>query len=252
MLKIKKYMLIKWGLGFLITLTILLIFDKWKLYKEEKPPTPEISVEGREAPLVLYDYVWNGTEITNKLTQSSLLNATESLEPLSINPYSELEVSFSEKPDKLSISRWEPGIEKGTNEQEKSSYYISNRIGTGFYIVRAEWDEGKATYITKLKTEKIVSYQELLSPKESGYTVRGFDSQSASISEIYPDYLNANIGGGFISGELEYLKRAYPELNLNKLPTYFVFEQEKVIYSTHSQQQLKSYLDKLKPKIDNR
>lgn len=240
-------MLIKWGLGFLITLTILLIFDKWKLYKEEKPPTPEINVEGREAPLVLYDYVWNGTEKTNKLTQSSLLNATKSVEPLSINPYSELEVSFSEKPDKLSISRWAPGIEKGTNEQEKSSYYISNRIGTGFYIVRAEWDEGKATYITKLNTEKIVSYQEFLSPKEGGYTVIGFDVRSASGLELSRYFLTAKIRGGVIPGELEYLKRAYPELNLKKLPTYYVLEQENVIFSTHSQQQLKSYLDELTP-----
>lgn len=75
--------------------------------------------------------------------------------------------------------------------------------------------------------------------------------QGASILEIYPDSLNANIGGGIIPGELEYLKKAYPELNLNKLPTYFVFEQEKGIYSTHSQQQLKSYLDILTLKIDN-
>lgn len=104
MFKIKKNKLIKWGIGFFVTLTILLISDNWKLYKEEKPPTPKISVEGREAPLVLYDYVWNGTEKTIKLTQSSLLNATKSVEPLSIHPYSELEVSFSEKPNKLSIS----------------------------------------------------------------------------------------------------------------------------------------------------
>lgn len=133
-LKIKTNKLIKWGVGFLITLAILLVFDKWKLYKEEKPPTPQISVEGMEAPVVLYDYVWNGTEITNKLTQSSLLNSTESVEPLTINPYSELEVSFSEKPNKLSISRWETGIEKDTNEQEESTYFISNRIGTAFLL----------------------------------------------------------------------------------------------------------------------
>lgn len=246
MFKIKKNKLIKWGIEFLVTLTILLFFDKWKLYKEEKPPPPKISVGGSEAPFVLYDYVWNGTEITNELTQSSLLNSTESVEPLSINPYSELQVSFTEKPNKLSISRWEPGIEKETNEQEKSSYYISNRIGTGFYIVRAEWDEGKATYISKLNTKKIVSYQQILSPKKGGYTVIGLDAKSASGLDISRDFLDANISAGIISGELDYLKRAYPELNLKKLPTYYVLKQERVIYSTHSLQQLKSYFGELK------
>lgn len=245
MFKIKRHKLLKWGLGFIITLTILLIFDKWKLYKEEKPPSPEIRVEGREAPIVLYEFEWNGTEQNKKLSKSDILNSTESIEPLSVNPYSELEVSFSEKPNKFSISRWEPGLEKDINKQEKFTYYISNRIGTAIFIVRAEWDKGKATYITKLNTEKIVSYQEFLSPREGGYTVLGFDTRNASGLEISRAFSDIDIARGIISGELNYLKRAYPELNLKKLPTYFVFEQENVIYSTHNFQQLSLYIDGL-------
>ncbi|MEN8702085.1 hypothetical protein [Bacillus infantis] len=46
---------LKWGIGAIALLAILLSFDKWKLYKEEKPPFPEIVSEGKEAQAVLFD-----------------------------------------------------------------------------------------------------------------------------------------------------------------------------------------------------
>ncbi|MCP1160877.1 MULTISPECIES: hypothetical protein [Bacillus] len=235
---------LKWGIGAIVLLAILLSFDKWKLYKEEKPPFPEIVSEGKEAQAVLFDYSWNGTDTSKALNKANLSDSLESMEALPVGPFSDLSVSFPEKPDLISISAWEPRLEEEIYKQVGSVFHFTNRPGTVTLVIKAEWNKGKATYLTRVKTEKIVSYQELLAPDKEVQTVIGFAVSNSSSLKFANKKPGDRFASGYISGELDYLQKAYPELELNELPSYFVFKQEKIVYRTTDMQELKSYISK--------
>lgn len=231
-------------MGAIVLLLLLLSFDKWKLYKEEKPPRPEIVADGKEASALLFDYSWNGTDTSKELNKANLSDSLESMEALPVGPYSDLAVSFPEKPDRMTISAWDPRLEEEIYKQDGSVYNFTNRPGTVTLVIKAEWNKGRATYLTRIKTEKIVSYQELLAPDKEVQTVIGFAASGSSSLAFANKQPGDRFASGYISGELDYLQKAYPELELNELPSYFVFKQEKIVYRTTDMQELKSYISK--------
>ncbi|MGD6856083.1 hypothetical protein ACQCVO_13490 [Bacillus infantis] len=235
---------LKWGIGAIVLLFLLLSFDKWKLYKEEKPPRPEIVADGKEASALLFDYSWNGTDTSKELDKANLSDSLESMEALPVGPYSDLAVSFPEKPDRMTISAWDPRLEEEIYKQDGSVYNFTNRPGTVTLVIKAEWNKGRATYLTRIKTEKIVSYQELLAPDKEVQTVIGFSASGSSSLAFANKKPGDRFSAGYVSGELDYLQKAYPELELNELPSYFVFKQEKIVYRTTDMQELKSYISK--------
>ncbi len=235
---------LKWGIGAIVLLAILLSFDKWKLYKEEKPPLPEIVADGKEASALLFDYSWNGTDRFKALNKANLSDSLESMEALPVGPFSDLAVSFPEKPDRMTISAWDPRLEEEIYKQDGAAYNFTNRPGTVTLVIKAEWNKGRATYLTRVETEKIVSYQELLAPDKEVQTVIGFAASNSSSLAFANKQTGDRFASGYISGELDYLQKAYPELELNELPSYFVFKQEKIVYRTTDMQELKSYISK--------
>jgi hypothetical protein len=233
---------LKWGIGAIALLAILLSFDKWKLYKEEKPPFPEIVSEGKEAQAVLFDYSWNGTDTSKVLNKANLSDSLESMEALPVGPFADLAVSFPEKPDLISISAWEPRLEEEIYKQDGPVFHFTNRPGTVTLVIKAEWNKGKATYLTRVKTEKTVSYQELLDPDKEVQTIIGFAASGSSSIKFSQKKSGDRFASGYISGELDYLKKVYHELELNELPAYFVFNQEKVVFRTNNMEELESYI----------
>jgi hypothetical protein len=235
-MKTKKYIT---AAGLVLCLAAgLLLMDRWKIYKEEMPPVPVIMAEGVEMPFLLNSYSWNGTDSGEDIKET-----TKKLKAVKADPFTKITVSFSEKPEKLSISRWNQGIEEETEAVEGGTFELSKEAATNTLLIRAEWENGQALYIARADTKKVYSYQDLLPRKGDEYSVMAYEPASQAKGSFYEDFM-WGISAVRMGGDLSYVQESYPELNIKSLPAYYVFKGTEIDYSTNSYQDFKAYVIK--------
>ena len=63
-----------WLIGFTMVTTVMYYFDKQKVYKEEKPPVPVISLGEQKTQVFLGSYTWNDGEVKKELADIKDVN----------------------------------------------------------------------------------------------------------------------------------------------------------------------------------
>ncbi len=56
-----------WLIGLTIVTVVMVYFDKQKVYKEEKPPVPVVSLGEQPTQVFLGSYTWNDGEVKKEL-----------------------------------------------------------------------------------------------------------------------------------------------------------------------------------------
>lgn len=135
---------------FIVFIVAIFFIDKWKSYKDEKPPIPLIMVDGVQIKAVLADYSWHGSKIKPK----KILPLIREVKEVEVDPLTELKVSFEEKPESVSISEWNSFENIPRTTEEDDEVTLSTIPSVFVYVVQAKWNEGTATYALKLSNQK--------------------------------------------------------------------------------------------------
>ncbi|ESU31702.1 hypothetical protein G3A_15095 [Bacillus sp. 17376] len=132
-----KRRLLFYGTTAILLLTLLIAMDRYKLYKEEKPPVPSITVNGQEIPYILGQYDWHATK-TEKIDP---IKAMAGMDPTKVKEKETLEVSFPPEmePESISITQFNtvPGMEKKSFEGNILSIPKNLYMDRTYYKIRA-------------------------------------------------------------------------------------------------------------------
>ncbi|MDZ5472916.1 hypothetical protein SM124_14375 [Bacillus sp. 31A1R] len=231
----KKYI---WAIAGAVLLVIMVLMDQQKLKREEKPPLPNVIVGSQTIPTLYESYTWeNGNKYQAKI------DTTQPKRTL-VEPFEDLVVTFPEEkhPTSYKIRVLEEGAFQRSylpTETEEKTMKLPTYPGNMTFIVEAEWDKKrKASYIIPIQMEKKWSYQQWLNSIPEKYTLVMMGD------EIYlPPHIAYHLTGiETISGDLENLQQQYPELNLTKLPAYFLFDQKSEAYRTNDSNEMIEHL----------
>ncbi len=178
----------------------------------------------------------------NELRKEDVANAASKAQALEVDPYTEANVVFFNTPNYLEITEWDGEDQVESTKHNNATFHASGQPVEKLLIIRAEWnDAGPATYVAKVRIKKIYSYQYSLSEDPDKYTVMKFlpdeDEEWNSGPTDNPMYETRLLGG-----ELPKLQSTFPELNISKLPSYFVFHKGVKLLATDDEKELESFL----------
>jgi hypothetical protein len=149
----KKKLLIYGTAAILIVLS-LLVMDRVKLYKEEKPPLPVVTVEGKEIPSVLGGYNWHG----NKVNFENPVKQLADMDAADVVQRERLDVRFpaDQQPKSIIINQVNsvPGGEKMAEESSNILIPKSHTSQPIHFQITASWDKdfnSFSTYYIKLQ-----------------------------------------------------------------------------------------------------
>ncbi|RHW42010.1 hypothetical protein D1B31_05030 [Neobacillus notoginsengisoli] len=182
-----------------------------------------------------------------KLTDKEINKAANKVKPLEVNPYEIITFAFfpDEKPD-LSVTEWDAKTGEERIPVDNGYFGFVYPSGLKTILVRAKWNDGKAAiYVAKVHVNKMYSYQELLSANLNHFTVMGFFDSQAHKREM-PTKVESLYDISQREGTLESLKVDYPELDIRKLPAYYIFQYGKPFFVTNDSEELKTYLNQEK------
>lgn len=232
---------------FLLLIMILTIFVLNTVIDpgEEKKPKTEAKThlvaeiytsQDKEKPALLY----TGKKNPKKLSKEQVEKAAREIRPALAKPFEDVFVSFSKTPGSLSISEWNNG-----KETKVSKSNIIRTVGAQsvkLFIIRGEWpNEGQATYVAKIRVTKTYSYQDLLTPRTGYYTVVGFFEEEDQVKQM-PAKNGKPIDLREVSEPLGHSVFTYPDLAIEKLPTYYVFGDGNAPIRFDDHEELERYL----------
>jgi hypothetical protein len=227
-----------WGTGILVVL-FLIVLDGYKIYKENEPPMPTVTIGDKKVNAYIKRYSWKG-KIYDSLKPDQL---AEQHTFQSVEPRSDMKVTFSEEPRQVMIGTWD-FISKEVVPRDISgnTYYIDNQSGPAILTIEAEWEQGSALYIVPLEVEQYVTYQNFLAEEKDQYSLYCL----VAAEEDHNELLNQpNMSTVYISDDIELEKKQHPDLKLEKVPTFILFSNEKEEFRTHDLQELLNYLQKI-------
>lgn len=232
----------KWTLKIcLISILLMIGFDLFKSYKEEKPPIPLITIGETETDAIIGPFKWNSKLMNEKDAKELLKNVS----PTIVNPVEDLSIHFPDpKPSNLSVFRWDENYQmefplyKGKYVSGKQ-VHISNDPGRSVLRIEANWQDKKCTYFILLEKEQVSSYQELLSEDSHKYSILQITHPSGQVPSLRPLFENGLLPISQLV-EIDNLeaKVKFPELSITDTPSYFVFNKKEPIMETNSYQEI--------------
>ncbi|WP_144480397.1 hypothetical protein [Cytobacillus oceanisediminis] len=222
-----KRKLLFYGTSTILLLTVLIAMDRYKLYKEEKPPVPIVTVNGQEIPQILGQYDWHGTK-TEKMDP---LKAMAGMNPSKVKERETLEVSFPPEiePDSILISQINtlPGMEKkivkGTSIPIPKNPYMERT----YFKIKAIWRKEFSTYYVKLDIEELPPLYDFLSKDPEKLAVLAIVPRGESEKFDIPEEVKEKLDSFQISDNMEELKKThYQELRIYTAPIYLIFNTE--------------------------
>jgi hypothetical protein len=232
----------------LLLMLILFIIDVYKLYKEEKPPIPEITLEGEPIQTVLGSYNYHGTKVKADDPVKMMLDFSGE----QVKENQKLVVTFpaDKKPKKITISQWNtvPGVEKksGTGDTFTIPPSFSSQPDQKFYFkIKAEWEKDLSTYYVKLRIQDLPYFHEFFSRDPEKHSVLAIVPRGESEKYDIPEDLKNNLDSFHLSDDIETLKKEYPELQSTPIPYYMVFNTEFMVWSTPDKEELIRWLAEL-------
>ncbi|GAM15257.1 hypothetical protein SAMD00020551_3413 [Mesobacillus selenatarsenatis SF-1] len=221
-----KRKLLFYGTTAILLLIVLIAMDRYKLYKEEKPPVPSITVNGQEIPSIVGQYDWHGTK-TKKIEP---IKAMAGMNPTKVKEKQTLEVSFPPElePASMTISQVNsaPGLEKKTvqgNRMQIPKSLTQERI---YFKIKAQWKKDYSTYYVKTDIEDLPPFYDFLSKDPGKLSVLAIVPRGESEKYDIPDEVKEKLDSFHISDDMESLKKQYPELLTNVTPVYMIFNSE--------------------------
>jgi len=208
-------------------------FYQIKLKKIKTPPKLMAEIDGREADYLVQSFSKNEEKLDYQFNDKD--------NPVTdVNRRSKVEISFEEEPDYIAVEEIHPGfaLDATFNEiiEETEEFMlwnpympytkeINNEPFLKSYVVQAEWKDGKkAVYTLQFNVKKEVANQELLSDSPKNRTLfMMIDSPKNN------PFDEERVGGMFRINQFRTLNLAeahssFPELKIEKTPTYVVFD----------------------------
>ena len=205
---------------------MLFIMDVYKLYKEEKPPIPIVTVDGKQAEAVTGSYKWHGTKEKAENPVKLMLD----IDGEYVNEQQKLFVSFpvDAKPEKITISQWNtvPGVEK--KSQTSDTFAIptsfSNHPHQAFYFkIKAEWNNDYSTYYVKLHIQdQMGRFKDFLAKEPGKLSVLAILPPDTTAYDLPSEAIHL-LDAYHVSHDLEDLKETFPEIKATTPPVYLVF-----------------------------
>jgi hypothetical protein len=221
-----KRRLLLYGTSALLLLTLLIAMDRFKLYKEEKPPVPSITVNGQEIPSILGQYDWHGT----KTKEINPIKAMAGMNPSKVKEKEKLAVSFPAefKPERIEISQVNasPSMKKKRVVAHTLSIPKSLYTDRTYFKIKAQWEKGYSTYYVKTIIEDLPPFNDFLSKNPEKLSVLAIVPRGESEKYDLPDEVKEKLDSFHLSDDIEGLKKKYPELLTNVTPVYMVFNSE--------------------------
>lgn len=206
---------------------ILFSIDVYKLYTEEKPPIPAVTVDGKQIEAVTGTYKWNGTKIKANDPVKLMLD----IPGAKVESLQQLNVSFAgeEQPKKITISQWNtiPGLEKKSETGDTFTIptsYSTHPNQAFYYKINAEWGKNYSTYYLKLHVQdKRIPFIDFLSKKAGKQSVVAIVPRGGELEYDLPgDLINTLDSYHFYIG-LDDIKKQYPEITATTTPVYYLF-----------------------------
>ncbi|SHR51416.1 Uncharacterised protein [Mycobacteroides abscessus subsp. abscessus] len=236
-----------WLIGFTIVTTVMYYFDKQKVYKEEKPPVPVVSLGEQKTQVFLGSYTWNDGEVKKELADLKDVNFKR------VAYRDQLHIDFPEGKEPLYIAKgaYDPTgngkypIPSMFNDESVS--FLGNYPSVLTLSLKAYWKNGKrAEYIVPLNVEPVAPEKEYLPVNKGFYSLLGVyngDSElnttiHQQISEASPNFLMEY--KGYV--HIEMAKNYYRELQIERGLLYLLFYEEKEVFRTDSEEALLQYI----------
>jgi hypothetical protein len=221
-----KRKLLIYGTTSILLLTALIGMDRFKLYKEEKPPIAIITVDGKEIPSILGEYDWHGTK-TRKIDP---IKAMAGMNPSKVKEKETLKVTFPEdiEPVIITISQVNtaPGMEKLRVEGNSALIPKSLTQERIYFKIKAQWKKEFSTYYVKTDIEDLPPFNDFLSKNPEKLSVLAIVPRGDSEKYDIPDEVKKKLDSFRLSDDMEGLKKQYPELHTNITPVYMIFNTE--------------------------
>lgn len=171
-LKYKKVLL--WLVGLSIVTVVMYYFDKQKVYKEEKPPVPVVSLGEQKTQVFLGSYTWNDGEVIKELADLKDVNFKR------VAYRDQLHIDFPEGKEPLYIAKgaYDP-TGNGTYPipsmfNDESVSFLGNYPSVLTLSLKAFWKNGKrAEYIVPLNVEPVAPEKEYLPVNKGFYSLLG-------------------------------------------------------------------------------
>ncbi|RSD27818.1 hypothetical protein [Mesobacillus subterraneus] len=241
----KKKMLM-YATSFVILFLIVFALDKYKIYKEEEPPIPEISVEGVSINAHPGPYDWRGSKKNTK-------NPVEMLAGLPGDKVKEdniLTIAFPEggQPEKITVSEWDSFSREQTDYDYQQGFpipYSYKSWGIVYLIINAEWKNDSVSYYLKLNVEQNY-YGDMLAKKEGALTAMAVVPSGEGANYDLPAEAKKQLERFEIYDDIEFVKEEFPGLSSwapSTIPVYFVFNNEDMDFSTKDKAKMIQYLE---------
>lgn len=243
----------KWLPYGIVLLAIILIFtiDKFQtvMPKQEKEqtfsiPEAEISIEGQEVLYKSGTFTWVEKGTGTVIDQDEPPILYHDLLPLSVKPFSKMKITFPKKAeiDKITVYHSRGDLEMGDLPMETifdNTYTFNNVAGLSTIIIQASRGDQVYHYTFPLIIEELVTYQAQLA-EEQGYL---------AVLELYkPEALQENwaleqVNNQYVHkahsmqvSSLEEARRQFPDLEINSLPYYAIFNHERLLYQANNRE----------------
>lgn len=227
---------------------VMFYFDKQKVYKEEKPPIPVVSLGEQETQVLLGSYTWNDGEVKREFKDQE-----ESLNYKRVEYRDKLHINFPKEEEPIYLSRGYYG-ENGEafypayNLLNEDSNFLGNVTNIQTLSLKAFWKNGKrAEYIIPLNVKEVAPKKEYFPQQKGYYSLLVFYSDATHVStnitlklkQESPNFLLEYSG----QVNIDRAKEEFPELQINRVPSYLLFKGEKEVYRTDSIDALKQFVN---------
>jgi hypothetical protein len=229
--------LLLWGAGAVIVILTMLYFDKEKVYKEEKPPMPVITVGDTEVQAIMGSYRWN-----DGLVEKEMKEISKSLKYQQVPVNEEMRIEFPEGEEPIYFNRGSRdynGNFSGTTDSE-INYLMPNHTGLSTISIKAYWKDGKrADYLIPLKTSE-VKFKEYYARYVGTYSILivNEDTQSAEHAQLDLQTEFSDIPIFYNTTDKQY----FPELNIDQSQAFLLFDHQNEIVRTDDVVNMKKYI----------
>jgi hypothetical protein len=239
-----------WGAGAVIVILMMVYFDKEKVYKEEKPPMPVITVGDTEVQAIMGSYRWN-----DGLVEKEMKDITKSLKNQHVYENEEMKVEFLDDadipvfigkstlmpngkkfPDLLPSINGENGLfseDEGIRTVVLQAYWKDGKTAEYYLPIKIEKQPQKEPYFPRFKGQySIVITEEEVSPEKD------VEVRAKLLQQYPPSFITI---GAYT--DLQRAEEELSELNIKEVPSYILLDEEGEVFRSKDIGSMKKYID---------
>ncbi len=224
---------------------VMFYFDQKKVYKEEKPPFPVVSLGEQQTEVFLGSYSWNDGVVKKEFADLEDVNFK------SVEYREQLHIEFPEGKEPLYIAR---GTYAPSGKvtypipflfNEDYGAFLGNYPSVLTLSLKAFWKNGKrAEYIVPINVKENLPEKEFLPINKGFHSLLSVYQGDSDVHYVNQQIFNENphFLMEYKGVNIEMAKNFYPELQIENAPMYFLFDQEKEVFRTDSEEALMQYI----------